>query len=152
MAVPRELRGPIRDVSGSDPREQGNEMRGTASMLRDGCGGNLWGHDFLGTTTVSNFRLDTRRGFRHFASVGSAWHSRHRNRTRHGMQPATSIHFQPDRLANAGCMHIGVRLEKSEEISQTISHSRFDSGILRWLLLPNIRGNATLENRGQLVR
>ena len=34
MAFPRELRGPILYVRGSDPREQGIEMCGTASMPR----------------------------------------------------------------------------------------------------------------------
>jgi hypothetical protein len=32
--------------------------------------------------------------------------------TSHGMQPATSIQFQPGSLANAGCMHIGVLQRK----------------------------------------
>jgi hypothetical protein len=72
MFIPRDLRGPIRDASCSDPREHDRPNAQHGLDPRDGCAGISWGHDFLRTITVSNFRLDTRRGFRHFASVGFA--------------------------------------------------------------------------------
>ena len=34
MVIPREVPGPILHVRGSDPREQSNQTRGTASMPR----------------------------------------------------------------------------------------------------------------------
>ena len=41
-------------------------------------------------------------------SRSKSGHETNPDRTRHGMQPATSVQFQPCRLASAGCMHTSI--------------------------------------------